>query len=231
MVSNNHALAAFDRGIAKLEIAHSLRELEGAFEDTTSAYPFLGASFSWWSHPPPAREPDFRLSTGQMAIEGAGAVEVAGDLWADSRPVIKTEIIDGEDPVDVQVALLGPRRRFGVLRASLCVGRDEIDAAEYDWKGRFLLLAHIVQQSVDRWRPDKPRPILGRREVQCLKLAAEGLKAKQIAIALGIGQQTVQFHLSRAREKLNCGNTVQAVARAAQFGLLPDLAPAHNFEI
>ena len=45
------------------------------------------------------------------------------------------------------------------------------------------------------------------------------LKAKQIASALGIGQQTVQFHLSRAREKLDCSNTVQAVARAAQFGL------------
>ena len=78
---------------------------------------------------------------------------------------------------------------------------------------------------VGLWKP-KGSPNLGRREVQCLKLAAEGLKAKQIAITFGIGEQTVQFHLSRAREKLNCSNTVQAVARAAQFGLLPDIAPS-----
>jgi DNA-binding CsgD family transcriptional regulator len=86
------------------------------------------------------------------------------------------------------------------------------------------VLAHVVQNHVGSWRGDE-RPTLGRREIQCLKLAAEGLKAKQIASALGIGQQTVQFHLSRAREKLNCSNTVQAVARAAQFGLLPDSVP------
>ena len=86
------------------------------------------------------------------------------------------------------------------------------------------MLAHIIQHQVGAWRGEE-RPALGRREIQCLKLAAEGLKAKQIASALGIGQQTVQFHLSRAREKLNCSNTVQAVARAAQFGLLPDSIP------
>lgn len=229
MVSRNHALGAFDLAIAKLETARSLHDLEREFLNAAQEYPFRRGAYSWWSHPPPTREPDYKLAT-PGSHDALAMIAPAGDLWADSRPVITTRLSnDGEESVAVRVALLGPRRRFGVLEASLCVGTDDIDSAERDWRGRFLLLAHVVQHSISLWRSDE-RPNLGRREIQCLKLAGEGLKAKQIASELGIGQQTVQFHLSRAREKLDCSNTVQAVVRAAQFGLLPDIAPARNPE-
>lgn len=224
MARSSDALAAFDRAVARLESVGSFTELEQALKDVVRDYPFNGASFSWWSYPPPSRAPDFVLAAGD--VEAPSFAEQDRDLWSDSRPRIEAvPDANGVDPVTVRVALLGPRRRFGVLTAALSLSADEIASAEYDWKGRFLILAHMLQHHMGLWSPEE-RPNLGRREIQCLKLAAEGLKAKQIAITLGIGQQTVQFHLSRAREKLNCSNTVQAVARAAQFGLLPDIPPA-----
>ncbi|MFN3888910.1 MAG: LuxR C-terminal-related transcriptional regulator [Beijerinckiaceae bacterium] len=226
MASSNEAIAIFDRCVARLDATRSISELDRAFREAVCAYPFRGAAFAWWSHPPPAREPDFKMSAGNIDERAWLVDDASGDLWSDSRPQLSARVLeDGDDPLQVRVALLGPRRRFGVLQAFLSIGPEDIKSAEYDWKGRFLVLAHVVQHSISLLRPDE-RPNLGRREIQCLKLAAEGLKAKQIASALGIGQQTVQFHLSRAREKLNCSNTVQAVARAAQFGLLPDIAPA-----
>lgn len=229
MVSRSDALDKLDSAIAKLEAAVSLPELEQVFQQTAEAFPFVGAAYSWWSYPPPARQPDYRVSSGSVPGETGPPAELVSDPWAVSLPVIKFEAIGGKDPAEVTVAVIAPRRRLGVLRAILSVDADEIRVRTYDWRGRFLILAHVMQHHIGSWRSDE-RPALGRREIQCLKLAAEGLKAKQIASALGIGQQTVQFHLSRAREKLNCSNTVQAVALAAQYGLLPDISPSPGSE-
>lgn len=226
MASRTKGLEAFDSAVANIESASSLDELERVFRDVLQTYPFHGGAYSWWSYPPPARDPDYRLVVGDLIDPVAGDAVFASDPWSASLPVIMRVNSDGASGrLFLRVALLGPRRRFGIFTASLNIGHDELEDAAHDWRGRFLLLAHVVQHRVGLWSPDE-RPTLGRREVQCLKLAAEGLKAKQIAITLGIGQQTVQFHLSRAREKLGCRNTVQAVARAAQYGLLPDIAPA-----
>lgn len=164
------------------------------------------------------------MESGSVSIDEATPTQPGVELWSKSLPVIVGAASRDEEPVlRVQVALLGPRRRFGVLTAKLAAEIVEFATDDIDWRGRFLLLAHIVQHCVGLWNV-AVGPNLG-REVQCLKLAADGLKAKQIAITLGIGQKTVQLHLSRACEKLNCSNTVQAVVKVAQFGLLPDIAP------
>ncbi len=226
MASRTHRLSAFDGVVSRLESTGSLAELESEFLKSMQSYPFQGAAFAWWAYPPPVRAPDFHIASGSVDISEAAVADPGGELWSRSLPVIDDARAGAEeDMINLRVALLGPRRRFGVLTARLMIEIAELSDSNNDWRGRFLLLAHVVQHRVGLWNP-KGSPNLGRREVQCLKLAAEGLKAKQIAITLGIGQQTVQFHLSRAREKLNCSNTVQAVARAAQFGLLPDIAPS-----
>ncbi|MDP2355439.1 MAG: helix-turn-helix transcriptional regulator [Beijerinckiaceae bacterium] len=226
MASRTHRLSAFDGVVARLESTANLAELESEFLTCMQSYPFQGAAFAWWAYPPPVRAPDFQIVSGTVDISEATIVDPGGELWSKSLPVIDAPGAGTEgDMVNLRVALLGPRRRFGVLTANLMIENADLPDSNNDWRGRFLLLAHVVQHRVGMWNP-KGSPNLGRREVQCLKLAAEGLKAKQIAVTLGIGQQTVQFHLSRAREKLNCANTVQAVARAVQFGLLPDMAPS-----
>jgi two-component system nitrate/nitrite response regulator NarL len=53
-----------------------------------------------------------------------------------------------------------------------------------------------------------------------LEHLARGLANKQIAAALGISERTVKFHVSSVFEKLGAGNRTEAVARAAQAGLI-----------
>jgi len=58
------------------------------------------------------------------------------------------------------------------------------------------------------------------REAQVLKCVAEGLANKQIAHRLSISERTVKFHLASVFQKLDTENRAQAVAVAAQRGLL-----------
>lgn len=64
------------------------------------------------------------------------------------------------------------------------------------------------------------------REREVLRLIAEGRPAKQIAQVLGISERTVKFHTGSVLRKLGADNRAQAVAVAAQRGLL-DGSPGH----
>jgi len=61
---------------------------------------------------------------------------------------------------------------------------------------------------------------LSAREREVLRLVAEGLPTKQIANALSISERTVKFHVNSIFHKLGAENRAQAVAVAAQRGLL-----------
>ncbi|HZS87761.1 MAG TPA: response regulator transcription factor [Chloroflexota bacterium] len=58
------------------------------------------------------------------------------------------------------------------------------------------------------------------RESEVLRLLAEGLATKQIARSLGITERTVKFHVTSIFTKLGANNRAQAIALAAQHGLL-----------
>ena len=68
-------------------------------------------------------------------------------------------------------------------------------------------------------RPRGAGPLTG-REREVLRLVADGLPGKQIARALGISERTVKFHTASLLRKLGADNRAQAVALAAQRGLL-----------
>jgi len=67
-------------------------------------------------------------------------------------------------------------------------------------------------------------PIAGRplseRERECLALTARGMTTEDIALKLGIGARTVQFHFDSIRSKLAAANRQEAVARAIKDGLI-----------
>jgi DNA-binding NarL/FixJ family response regulator len=63
-------------------------------------------------------------------------------------------------------------------------------------------------------------PALTPRERTVLEQLARGLGNKQIAAALGISERTVKFHVSAVFAKLGAGNRTEAVAKAAQSGLI-----------
>lgn len=58
------------------------------------------------------------------------------------------------------------------------------------------------------------------RELEVLQLVAQGLQNKEIAAELVISERTVKFHVSSIMGKLGAGNRTEAVALAAQQGLI-----------
>ena len=58
------------------------------------------------------------------------------------------------------------------------------------------------------------------REREVLHLLAQGLQNKEIARELVITERTVKFHVSSILGKLDAGNRTEAVAIAAQAGLV-----------
>jgi DNA-binding NarL/FixJ family response regulator len=61
------------------------------------------------------------------------------------------------------------------------------------------------------------------REREVLRLIAQGLPSKQVAQVLNISERTVKFHVSSLLRKLGADNRAQAVALAAERGLLESL--------
>ena len=68
--------------------------------------------------------------------------------------------------------------------------------------------------------PRRGSSSLSDREREVLKLVADGLPTKQIALTLSISERTVKFHVNSIFHKLGADNRAQAVALAAQRGLL-----------
>ena len=59
------------------------------------------------------------------------------------------------------------------------------------------------------------------RELQILRMIADGLNTREIADGLVIGVGTVRWYVKQIYSKLNAHSRVEAVARARSLGLLP----------
>jgi DNA-binding NarL/FixJ family response regulator len=64
-----------------------------------------------------------------------------------------------------------------------------------------------------------PQP-LSARELEVLRLVAEGLPNKQIAARLSISEHTVKFHVNAIMGKLNVQSRTEAVVHATRMGLI-----------
>ena len=61
---------------------------------------------------------------------------------------------------------------------------------------------------------------LSRRELEVLKLSADGKTAYEIARILSLSERTINFHVHRAIEKLGVNNKMAAVIAAARSGAI-----------
>lgn len=65
-----------------------------------------------------------------------------------------------------------------------------------------------------------PRPELGPRELDVLRLIVQGLMNKQIAHELGISEETAKNHVKSILKKLGAGDRTQAATSAIQRGII-----------
>lgn len=103
------------------------------------------------------------------------------------------------------------------------VPRQELFNAIRVVHGGGSLLQPVIASKLLRQVSQEPAPsveTLTPRELEVLELLAQGLQNKEIAVALVISERTVKFHVSAILNKLDAGNRTEAVAIAAQRGLV-----------
>ena len=59
------------------------------------------------------------------------------------------------------------------------------------------------------------------RELAVLRLFSTGAQFREVAEALGLGEETIRSHLKKAQNKLGARNRTQAVAEALRQQLIP----------
>ena len=132
-----------------------------------------------------------------------------------------------DDPTDAQ-ALLGLSLSTGQVPAwgvlSLNASEDELAVAlralgEGLWVGAPALMSDLLSRKPAQLLDEVGQP-LTIRETEVLQLTAQGLANKQIALALGISEHTVKFHLSSLYAKLGVASRTEAVRAGARRGLV-----------
>ncbi len=83
-----------------------------------------------------------------------------------------------------------------------------------------VVASKLLRQVSQHGEPEKDLEPLTAREEEVLQLLAQGLQNKEIAGQLVISERTVKFHVSCILAKLGAGNRTEAVAIAAQHGLV-----------
>ena len=130
-----------------------------------------------------------------------------------------------DDIEDVRRMLNSTPRAWGVLSPDAT--EDELAAAVHAvgeglWVGAPGLVKSLIRLPGNRESSSEELLIdpLTAREMEVIQLMAQGLANKQIALALGISEHTVKFHLSSLYAKLNSASRTEAVKRGIELGLI-----------
>lgn len=78
-------------------------------------------------------------------------------------------------------------------------------------------LTDRLNDELTRQRQTRPEP-LSRREIQTLRLVADGCTHRQVARRLGLTEETVNTYVKRIRAKLNAGNKAELTRKAVDLG-------------
>ncbi len=188
-------------------------------------------------------EPDFRVigeaASGREALRAALETQPDVILMDIQMPgldgVGATKEILKENP-DAKVVMLTMYRQDAYVFEAVKAGArgyllkdasaDElIDAIRRVYAGEVLLDAELAEQIIQDFRakaseiPTASRADLTDREIQILRLLAQGATNQEIADDLGISEKTVRNRLSEIFAKLHLNNRTQAALYAIREGL------------
>jgi DNA-binding NarL/FixJ family response regulator len=129
-----------------------------------------------------------------------------------------------EDAADAQGLYALSLPAWGML--SVNASEEELSAAlgalaQGLWVGAPSLLRDLLaRKPIPLDDADAAGETLTVRELEVLQLTAQGLPNKQIALALGISEHTIKFHLSSLYAKLGVTSRTEAVHAGARRGLV-----------
>jgi DNA-binding NarL/FixJ family response regulator len=122
------------------------------------------------------------------------------------------------DPLEVDEALGAGAAAFVLKTAH----PEDLGAAIRQTFEHSVYLAGGRRIAEPRPEPLEPAADLTRRELEILRLVAEGHSNAGLAKMLWVTEQTVKFHLSNIYRKLNVANRTEASRWAQLHGILPD---------
>lgn len=84
------------------------------------------------------------------------------------------------------------------------------------------LYLHVLRDEGPAELPSEPagKGPLSRRQLRVLELLAEGSRARDVAVTLGLSETTVRNHIRAVLTRLGCHSQLQAVAEARRRGLI-----------
>ncbi len=152
---------------------------------------------------------DLRLGEG---LDGVGVTEALRQ-GPDAPAVLILTTYDNDS--DIARAVLAGAAGYLLKDAEPdAIGRGIRDAAA----GRLVLAPGLEARAVERLVAGVPQ--LSDRELDVLRLVADGLSNKEVARRLFIGESTVKTHLVHAFAKLGAESRTAAVTAARRHGLL-----------
>jgi DNA-binding NarL/FixJ family response regulator len=137
------------------------------------------------------------------------------------HPELKTVVLSATDqPHQIESAFAAGASVYCVKTAA----QDDLMAGIRQAFEASIYLAHSASMSTPRESVAAPETgDLTRRELEILRLVAEGHSNSQLARMLWVTEQTVKFHLSNIYRKLNVANRTEASRWAQLRGLLSDV--------
>lgn len=159
------------------------------------------------------------LDLDSPSDESLSAAIQSGGALVNSSLMILTE-----DPESLAVDVLGSGLRAILPRYA--TPEEIIAAIQAAATGLVALHPDIFDSMLSRIHPgqqselDPSDQILTPREIEVLRMIAEGLGNKEIASKLSISDHTVKFHISSIFAKLGASNRAEAVTLGIRHGLI-----------
>ncbi len=173
--------------------------------------------------------------SAELAFDGRGADVVVAEMHARGRNgVDSVRRLKSRFP-DIQILMLAESPDVDGLFEAICAGvygyllKDTpleriVQAVRELHEGGAPMAPGIARRVVSMFQstvpPRREEQRLTKRELEVLRLLAEGHSYKTAAAALGLGVDTARFHIRNIYEKLHVHSKSEAVLAAFRSGLL-----------